>query len=452
MSNIFEKYSGIPISREAPRFKFPDYRIIQGSSGAEYYYFPNMAQPLVSVRLIYSFDVGRLPEAGSAYFATQLLKSGTSRRSALEFAEEADSIGASFNFNTSQDDASCSFVTLSEFATRALDLLIDAVTDPAFSEDETERLKKKHIAQILQEAADPNYLCRLAFNSVYYQGHPYSQPLYGTEETISKITAGAARRTWHEVISNCPPKVIIAGNTEAEPIIDYIERRISHKGNILQNDRNTYSAQEVKQTRIIIADKGSAPQTTLQFGRPAPSMHSPDYSAIQLANTLFGGYFMSILNRKIREEMGLTYGIYSYIANRRNGSPLIISSNLNKENTRQAIDCIIEEMLKFAAAPAEADELFTAQQYVLGSFLRSTETPQDVANLIHSCIINGVGTDFYDKYYAFITSATPESIFEAQKKYFQPEYLTLSLVGPEEFLAKEIEGLASDSYAKFELS
>ncbi len=441
MSNIFEKYSGIPISRQAPRFQFPDYRIIKGTSGAEYYYFPNMAQPLLSVRIIYSFDVGRMPTAGAAYFATQLLKSGTKSRSALQFAEEADAIGATFNFSSSQDDASCYFVALSEFADRALDLLIDAVSAPAFLPDETERLKKKHIAQIAQEAADPNYLCRLAFNSVYFAGHPYSLPLYGTEESISQISASEARRVWHEIIAAQPPKVIIAGNADAEPIIEFIENKLGVKGSSSPIEKKTYAITEEKKTRIIIADKASAPQTTLQFGRPAPPMLSPDYSAAQLANTLFGGYFMSALNRKIREEMGLTYGIYSYIANRRNGSPLIISSNLNKENTRQAIDCIIDEMRKFSTEPADANEIFTAQQYILGSFLRSTETPQDVANLIHACIVNGVHTDFYNQYYDFITKATPDSIAEAQKKYFVPEYLTISLVGPEDFLVNEIEGM-----------
>ena len=57
-------------------------------------------------------------------------------------------------------------------------------------------------------------------------------------------------------------------------------------------------------------------QASMRMGRPGPAPRHPDTHRLKLLVNVFGGYFGSRLMRNIREDKGLTYGIYASVAPR----------------------------------------------------------------------------------------------------------------------------------------
>jgi predicted Zn-dependent peptidase len=60
-------------------------------------------------------------------------------------------------------------------------------------------------------------------------------------------------------------------------------------------------------------------ETTFYIGAPGVSRNNPDYVAIEVVNTLFGGRFTSMLNDELRVNSGLTYGASSRFNALKNG-------------------------------------------------------------------------------------------------------------------------------------
>jgi predicted Zn-dependent peptidase len=63
-----------------------------------------------------------------------------------------------------------------------------------------------------------------------------------------------------------------------------------------------------QESRVLLVNKEDARETTFLSGAPGVSRNNPDYVAIEVVNTLFGGRFTSMLNDELRVNSGLTYG------------------------------------------------------------------------------------------------------------------------------------------------
>jgi len=70
---------------------------------------------------------------------------------------------------------------------------------------------------------------------------------------------------------------------------------------------------------------------------PGPPRSSPDYFALNVLNTIFGGNFSSRLNAKLREEKGYTYGARSEFAFRREGGPFSAGAPVKTAVTKAAL-------------------------------------------------------------------------------------------------------------------
>ena len=58
---------------------------------------------------------------------------------------------------------------------------------------------------------------------------------------------------------------------------------------------------------LMLVDRPGAVQSNLRLAGPGLRRSDPGYAALQLANTIFGGYFSSRLVANLREDKGYTY-------------------------------------------------------------------------------------------------------------------------------------------------
>ena len=244
---------------------------------------------------------------------------------------------------------------------------------------------------------------------------------------------------------------VVAGNVNADEISGLLEKYFGHgkydKTETAGTDDKEYTQQKYDK-KIITIDKPDLSQATLKLGMPSIKRQSPDFPYAHLVNVIYGGYFLSRLNSLLRETLGYTYGIYSFIQSRKHASTLIIGANVNKGHTADSINKIIEEMEKISNTEVKPDELDMARQYILGSFVRSIETPRQISTLLYTLEINKLSDDYYNRFFSMIASATPESLTTARKKYFRPEGLVVSAIGNAETLKPQFEQFDDVSYYK----
>lgn len=417
-----------PFAESMGSFTFPEFSEHQLSGGAKVFLVQNKKQPLINIRI--------MPEKGSAdgnipglsSFTMQMLTNGTKNRSASEIAEEAEFFGAKLNSQAKWDYSLLSINSLSDFADESLELLEDCLFNPAFHEEEIERHRRKVLADIHQNNADPNRLARLAFNSLMHNGTPYKFQTGGTISSVASITQEDIRSRYESLIDETPFNIIVSGYFDREKILEKLEEkfgRLNSKASLPPEDFTLTGSG----TKVVIIEKPEASQVSLRVGRQTLNPRHPDYPAMQTASVIFGGYFLSRINELLREKLGYTYGVNTSIDSRRHSSVMVTASALKKDTLNDSAAKILSEMKKMSAEPVDKEELFRASQFILGSFVRSVESPQQTASLLMGIITHSLKKDYYNFMFKKIKSLTSEELFEVQKEYFKPEGMVFSASG-----------------------
>ncbi len=134
--------------------------------------------------------------------------------------------------------------------------------------------------------------------------------------------------------------------------------------------------------RVLLINKDDAKETTFYIGAPGISRNNPDYVAIDVINTLFGGRFTSMLNDELRVNTGLTYGAGSRFSSLKNSGNFVISTFTASKTTEPAIDKALEVLKKLHTDGVDEKSLTSAKNYVKGQFPPRYETSGQLAGLL----------------------------------------------------------------------
>src|SRR5208337_265946 len=145
--------------------------------------------PLVSIHLILPCGAEADPpgRGGLADLSAEMLTRGTQKRSAMQLAAEIDGLGALFSANSGWNGTSVYISGLSEDLGRLLALLLEIYTQPVFSPEEFEQLKKRRIGQLVQQKDESPVTADERFQEILFQGTSYDHPVYGTLDSLPKL-------------------------------------------------------------------------------------------------------------------------------------------------------------------------------------------------------------------------------------------------------------------------
>ena len=68
---------------------------------------------------------------------------------------------------------------------------------------------------------------------------------------------------------------------------------------------------EFSKNRVLLVNKNDAQETTFLIGGKGVDRNNPNFTEIQVINTILGDRFTSWLNEELRINSGLTYGVRS---------------------------------------------------------------------------------------------------------------------------------------------
>jgi predicted Zn-dependent peptidase len=157
--------------------------------------------------------------------------------------------------------------------------------------------------------------------------------------------------------------------------------------------------------------------------------HNEDYGAFMLLNTIFGGYFGSRLMNNIREDKGLTYGIYSALQPLKFDGfwAIYTDTNLEKldicmQEIKSEINIILENLI-------DDDEIKLARNYLLGRFLKRTDGAFNLLETYKSYYIEEVGIEHFGTFIETIRQADAKNLQEIAQKYLTLDTMHQIIVG-----------------------
>ena len=131
----------------------------------------------------------------------------------------------------------------------------------------------------------------------------------------------------------------------------------------------------------------------------------------------------------IREDKGFTYGIGSGVLANLSSTIFLIATEVNVDSTNATIKEISKEMDKLKTEKVSASELNRVKKFMVGSFLRSSDGPFNVADKFKSSYLHDLGDKFNGQYLASIEEVTSENIRDLALKYLNDNEMIQVVVG-----------------------
>jgi len=375
------------------------------------------------------FDAGTIVQEikSQSNFTSKMLSEGTSKYSAAELAEKLDFYGAYFQTKNTTEEAIITLYCLNKHINSCLQFLIEILTDSIFPQKDLDILKKNAIQNIKVNQERNSYLARRAFNEAIFGRNT----LYGSYSDIKDIESIQQEHLVNFYKNHYQKgiKYILASGFVDNETIKSIDTNFGSK-TFKVYDKTSYTYESKKMIRAdIYIDKSNSMQSAIRIGRRLFNRNHPDFREMQLLNLILGGYFGSRLMKNIREEKGLTYGIYSAIEAYPFDACWYLDTEMNNDLCETGIKEIYKEIARLREELIGEKELKTAKNYLLGSFLRSIDGPFSLADRFKILKDFNLEYQYFYEFIEIIKNTTAERLKELANLYLKEEDLTKVIVG-----------------------
>lgn len=391
----------------------------------------NHALPLVVVEVLVKTGVQDDPSqaAGLSEFVAGMLPEGTRTRSAMEIATKLEDLAASLSAVSGLESSRIHLNCLTETLGDALDVLADVTQNPAFRDEDTERMRGLKLTGLEQKKGYPPAVAadQMA-RSLYGDTHPWGQPAGGTPKSVKAIRrADLARfhKTYY-VANNA--QIVVSGDVTPETVLPLLEARFKGWSNGRVPQAKLPPFPSMKSGRLTLVNRAAATQSQVWLGTRIFPATSPDAVPMFVANNVLGGLFTSRLNLNLREEKGYSYGVHSQVSLNRATGAFIAAGGIFADKTALATGEFVKELRGFGEV-SEA-ELASAKSAIIGSLPSVLETNDAVAGALNSLTTKGLPLDYYATLAGKVTSVTRADVRRIATSYVAPTAWQVVVVGP----------------------
>jgi zinc protease len=393
------------------------------SNGIELFFIPGGDQQVIKIELV--FKAGRWFEksAGASHFTSQLLNKGTRTKTSFQIAQLFDRYGAHVEIQPGLDFASVSIYGLTKYLSPVVDLLMEIISEPLFPEKELEQHKSIFIQNLKVNEEKTSFLASKAFRKkLFGDQHPYGKEL--EKQDIEVLTRDHLTEHYQAYYKDLT--VFVSGKIDAGSQELLVSAFNGFKNGAITSP--IVHAGEANSFHEKIDKEGSV-QSSIRMGKRSLKRDHPDYAKTVFAVHILGGYFGSRLMKNIREEKGLTYGIYASLHPLMHDSYFVIGADVNKENVNLTLDEISKELKILRTEKISDEELDTSKNHFIGSLQAEITTPFAHADKIKTIFTSGLPMNFYHQMILAVDAITAEEIMEVTEKHFQEQSLSEVAVG-----------------------
>jgi zinc protease len=388
------------------------------------------------VTLRYGDEKSLSGKATAADFAGALLMRGTTKHTRQQLKDEFDRLKANVSIGGSATQAFASISTTRPNLAEVLKLVAEVLREPAFPQDEFEKLKNEQLADIESQRSEPQAIA-LTYVQRHISPYPSTDPRYITnfDEDVTNIKAVTL-----DQVKKFHKDFYGASNATMSVVGDFDEQQIQQLvGELFNNWKSPSPFTRIVTTAAsvqTINQSFETPDKANAFFVAAYNFEfrddHPDYPAMVLGNYMLGGGFLnSRLAVRIRQKEGLSYGVGSQFSA---GALDPVGSFFAfaiyaPENVEKLEAAFKEELQKVLADGFTAEEIAAAKSG--WSQARTVGRSQDggLAGTLNSYLFLERSMKWDKEIEAKVMALTSEQINAAMKKHITPERLNIIKAG-----------------------
>ncbi|SFB96934.1 Predicted Zn-dependent peptidase [Bosea sp. CRIB-10] len=311
-------------------------------------------------------------EHGLAHLLEHMAFKGTARRTALEIAEEIESVGGDLNAATSVEYTCYTARVLGQDLPLAVDILADILTQPALSEDELAREKGVILQEIGAVQDTPDDLVYDRFLQAAFPEQPLGRPILGTAETVKSFTPEAIRAYLGRHYHAGNMVLAAAGAVDHDELVALAEQALAAlpARPALAAEARSPAAYQGGEARI----DGDEEQVHIVLGFPGKPFANGVHYPLQIFSAVLGGGLSSRLFQEVRERRGLAYAVDAFHWPFSDCGVFGISAGTAPEDVGELVAVALDCLAQAARDVSEAEVARARAQMKVG-LLASLESP-----------------------------------------------------------------------------
>jgi zinc protease len=392
------------------------------------------------VRVTLSMRTGnafeKADEVWLADLTGDLLREGTSTRTAAQVNEQAARMGGELTVSVGGDTTSVGSDVLSEHGTSMLGLIADVVRNPKFPESELPRLKANMLRNLSVALSQPQQVALQKFRAVLYGDHPYGR-VFPTEAMVKGYTVDQVRGFYKATYGAGRSRLYVVGRFEQSAVEASIRKAFAgwDKGT-----EPVFPAPKPTSARsVYLVDRPGAPQSTVVIGMPTIDPSNPDFIPLTVTDALLGGAFASRIMKNIREDKGYTYSPYSELSVRYRDGYWAENADVTTTVTGPSIKEIFAEIDRLQAAPPTSEEVKGIQNYLAGTYVLQNSSRGGITSQLLYMDLHGLPPTYASTYVKQVYAVTPQQVTEMAKKHLQDDRATIVIVGDRKVIQAQVK-------------
>jgi zinc protease len=410
-------------------------------NGMRLYLNPDHELPLVQISLLIGAGSIAEPAAKSGLvqlYAASLRSGGAGRLPPQAFDDKLEGLAANLSVSSGSYAVSSNLSLHRDDLEPGLTLLADLLRRPRFDKLRMELARRQMLEGIRRQNDESGAIAQRHLRRALYGDHPLGRtPTLDTVQDISGKDLLAFHRRyvlpnnlWLAVSGDFDPK-------EMEQLLD----KLFGDWPLQPFEPQDIPPLTAPMEPVVLALSKEVPQTTVLLGQRGITKDHPDLYALRVMNFILGGGgFNSRLMREVRSNRGLAYSVYSvFQAGRRLPGLFVAGCETRTETVDEVVILMRDEMRRISDEPVSDEELTTARESLINSFVFAFENPHEVVSQAMRLDFYGYAEDYLQGYRDRLAAVTAEEVLDAARQHLQWDGQTIVLVGEQTGLAQPAE-------------
>ncbi len=410
-------------------FKFPKPEIIKLNNGLEVLYYHNPNTPKIELVLEFKADYryDAADQAGASIFVSQVLTESTEKYS----KQELDDLIEQHGMTLRSDSGLVSMSLLSGDLQQALEILMEICCHAQFDLGAIEKIRAQILAEIDNYWDTPTTFVDQLIREAIYKDHPYSKPVFGTAESVAKLTRAQLWNFYQKFITPQNSWLAVVGDLSCDNLIAALNSTLSKWQGPAVPDLDYPAIPEVQP--VVIRYPINRDQVVLAFAGKSVSRLDPDYDKLLLFDQIFGGGVLGSMSSRLfelREQTGLFYTISGSLVKRARLQPGLcaVSTIVSLDRLAEA-ELAIKNTIDTAALQISGSEYRMAQDNLANSLCSLFETNRQMCSAFLFLWEYDFKPDYFDQRTAKLAKISKSEIQQAVQKILDTRKMITIKVG-----------------------
>jgi zinc protease len=414
-------------------FHAPEVKTAKLANGMDLFVVARPELPKVGVTLVTRAGAEADPpgKAGVAHMTVTQLDMGTPSRKALEIEDSFGDLGVALQGSAVRESARVSFEVLKRNLDPAMAIFADVIRNASYPASEFDREKKRHLDTLSQQDKNANMIgARVRSVLAFGPEHPYGRPAQGFVSTVSGVTrddlVAFHRDRWKPGSS----ALVISGDVTLPEAQALAEKHFGSWSGGAAPAVSVPAPSPAAAGKIYVVDRQDAAQTFVSQFVPAPKRKTPDYYALTLADTVYGGGgFGTRLNLNLREDKGYSYGVFSTLALFDDAGVWYSAGGVQTNKTKESVVEFDKELKGMTGRPLTEAEFADTKSRKVRGYAQQFETLERINEQVADLWASELPMAELQREYDETQNATLADTNAAAQKWARPEKASFVLVG-----------------------